>query len=607
MFLQARKNAEAAFQVPVEVIDVNRVRNHTGRRIQRRKPRIPMARPESLVSVAKPVSTDNMRGKTQHLKHDSGGDSGDATSNNQDLLVAHCVISWAWQSVEDSASRRGGRMFDAMDLSDLRSDFHFSAGKCYPAATCGERQSLVVKSFVGALLFFGLRLMTFRFRKDALLAVLSLACGISLTSSGFADEKKEEGPSLTIGSPAPALDVEHWVSDGHGKFKPVTKFEKGKVYVVEFWATWCGPCIASMPHLAETQEKYADKGVQIVSISDEDLETVEGFLKRPLPGQEEEDGEESEKDAKDEKEEKDGDKEDAEEKTYGTLTSVYCLTTDPDRSVATDYMEAAGQNGIPTCFIVGKTGQVEWIGHPMQMDEPLEKVVSDKWDREAYLAEFKKQQERDLLMGKISRLMRQNKTDDAMSLIADAKKQYEKDEETLQFLGQIELQILVTPAIQKIQQGEPEEGLKALDEIAKKVPAESRGRIVGLQFRILMSLDKKDDAAKMLEALVADKTTTPDALNELSWQIYEAASEDESFSKPLVAAATAAAEKAAAGAPESSMILDTLAHLHHLNGDLDKAIEVQERAVKNKNAPAAELNEQMAEYLKELKAEKKEK
>ena len=122
-----------------------------------------------------------------------------------------------------------------------------------------------------------------------------------------------------------------------------------------------------------------------------------------------------------------------------------------------------------------------------------------------------------------------------------------------------------------------------------------------------MSLDKKDDAAKMLEALVADKTTTPDALNELSWQIYEAASEDESFSKPLVAAATAAAEKAAAGAPESSMILDTLAHLHHLNGDLDKAIEVQERAVKNKNAPAAELNEQMAEYLKELKAEKKEK
>ncbi|MBL8810458.1 MAG: redoxin domain-containing protein [Planctomycetaceae bacterium] len=444
--------------------------------------------------------------------------------------------------------------------------------------------------------------MKFSFRNVSFVAAFSLACTTALSMS-FADEKKEEeeGPALTIGSPAPALDVEHWVSDGHGKFKPVTKFEKGKVYVVEFWATWCGPCVASMPHLAETQEKYADKGVQIVSISDEDLETVEGFLKRPLPGQEEEASDEEKKDEKAEE------KKDAEEKTYGTLTSAYCLTTDPDRSVAADYMEAAGQNGIPTCFIVGKSSQIEWIGHPMAMDDPLSKVVGDKWDREAYLAEFKKQQDRDALMGKISRLMRQGKSDDALTMIAESRKKYEGDAETLQFLGQIELQILVTPAIQKIQQGEAEEGLKALDEIAKKVPAESRGRIVGLQFRVMMSLDKTDDAAKLLQTLVADKTTTSDALNEIAWQVYEAANGAEDFSKPLIAAATAAAEKAVEGSPESSMILDTLAHLHHLNGDLDKAIEVQELAVKHKNAPAAEMNAQMAEYLKELKAEKKDK
>ena len=60
---------------------------------------------------------------------------------------------------------------------------------------------------------------------------------------------------LTIGSDAPAIDVEHWVQDGKGKFKPVTEFAKGKVYVVEFWATWCGPCIMSMPHLVELQNK----------------------------------------------------------------------------------------------------------------------------------------------------------------------------------------------------------------------------------------------------------------------------------------------------------------------------------------------------------------
>ena len=89
---------------------------------------------------------------------------------------------------------------------------------------------------------------------------------------------------LTVGSEAPNLDIEHWVQDGNGQFKPVTDFENGKVYIVEFWATWCGPCIQSMPHLAQLQTEYASKGVQIVSISDEDLETVEKFLDREVRG-----------------------------------------------------------------------------------------------------------------------------------------------------------------------------------------------------------------------------------------------------------------------------------------------------------------------------------
>jgi len=55
------------------------------------------------------------------------------------------------------------------------------------------------------------------------------------------EAEETEGPMLTIGSKAPSIDVEHWVSDGNGKFKPVTEFEADKVYVVEFWATWCGP------------------------------------------------------------------------------------------------------------------------------------------------------------------------------------------------------------------------------------------------------------------------------------------------------------------------------------------------------------------------------
>lgn len=74
---------------------------------------------------------------------------------------------------------------------------------------------------------------------------------------------------LDISSPAPALDVEHWIQDHERGFKPVTAFTPGRVSVVEFRATWCGPCIARMPHLAHLQGAYAEKGVTIISARDE--------------------------------------------------------------------------------------------------------------------------------------------------------------------------------------------------------------------------------------------------------------------------------------------------------------------------------------------------
>ena len=338
-----------------------------------------------------------------------------------------------------------------------------------------------------------------------LTALMCCAVGASALLPQAASAK-----DLGIGSKAPALNIEHWVQDGNGFFKPVTEFEKDKVYVVEFWATWCGPCIQSMPHLADLQNKYRGNGVQIISVSDESLDEVKDLL---------------------------GKKNEDVGKTFAEVTAAYSLTTDPDRSVYKDYMTAAKQQGIPTAFLVGKTGVVEWIGHPMDMDEPLAAVVDGNWDREAFAAEMVAEQKMQQSMQRLSMLASTGKFKEAIAL-AEA------------------------------------QGKDATTDASKQQWME-------IKYSLKLSAGMlDDDSLAFFRNRIKTLKSDPLAMARFGYSLYGQAQQGVDI-KPLLADVMAAVEEVAKDAdPEMKpLMFNTLAMLASESGDLKKAIAAQQAAI----------------------------
>lgn len=348
---------------------------------------------------------------------------------------------------------------------------------------------------------------------------IALAVGLLGTAHGWA-----QTPRLAVGDPCPPLEVESFL-----KGDSFTAFEQGEVYVVEFWATWCAPCVQAMPHLSALQALYEDQGVTVLGINirelrrtgqvfaewfgPEALAKVEDFVERQ------------------------GDR--------MAYTVAYDGAT---KSMDKAWMEASDSQGIPTTFVVDRDGTLAWIGHPMVLRMPLEEIVDGTWDLETG-PERVKQAEAAYL--------------DAMHLFAS----------------------------------DAEAGLEAWEQAAKQYP-QLANDLIGPKFDALIAAGLCEAAFAAGEVLLEAAIQIGDAstLNGLAWSIVDPGAPLATRDLDLALRAAEAAHEFTKG--QDAGILDTLARVHFLRGKVDKAIELQSRAIERADES---MKSNLAATLKEYR------
>jgi thiol-disulfide isomerase/thioredoxin len=333
----------------------------------------------------------------------------------------------------------------------------------------------------------------------AVAATLVLAGGTSALTATADGE-------LGVGTKAPSLDNVNWL-----KGEPITDWQAGQIYVLDFWATWCGPCKASIPHVNELSKKYADQGVNVIGVaiwpSDSMVPTAE-FVEGQGDGM-----------------------------SYG-------IAEDIEGKTAERFMTASLSTGIPTVMVVDREGKLAWVGHPMQLDEPLAQIVAGEADMDAFIK-------------------------------ADAERRESTRKENLLRKAMAE----INPRLEEAFAAEDwPAALVAIEELLAIDAANPN--FTRQKYSLMIKAGNSTGAAQYgADLVIGTLNESATGLNELAWYIVDPDGELEADQRDLALAMSAAVRAAELTKHENASIIDTLARVHFYNGNAAKAIELQKQAI----------------------------
>lgn len=177
------------------------------------------------------------------------------------------------------------------------------------------------------------------------LIIATLVVAITPSIVAFAETPQAKittSATLKVGSVAPALTPKQWLQG-----EPVTGWDKDKTYVVEFWATWCGPCVGAIPHVNALHSKFKDKGLVVigVDVQEDDIKIPTAFLKK-----------------------------------QGDAMAYRVAFDGQSRRVDKQWLGAAHAGWIPHTFVV-HDGKIIWQGYPTDLkDSTVELILAGKFD-----------------------------------------------------------------------------------------------------------------------------------------------------------------------------------------------------------------------------------